>query len=136
MPTTFKPGSKAFIIINPVAGFSDGNSLKKICEEQFHAAGWQVPDRGVSDDKAAGSQAPTAGPGAEEHLLEIGPSGAEGLQQPSNMPGALVEPLFITHPDEADVAIDPKGVHAMAAGLSQAVAAFFGAGAPAPTATP
>ena len=42
MPTTFKPGSKAFIIINPVAGFSDGNSLKKICEEQFHAAGWQT----------------------------------------------------------------------------------------------
>lgn len=92
---------------------------------QFHSAGWPVPDRGVEDDKAAGDQVPTAGPDAQEHLLEIDPSGPLGLQQPSTMPGVLAEPLFITHPAETDVAVDPKGVHAMAAGLADAVAAFF-----------
>ncbi len=103
---------------------------------QFRSAGWPVPDNGVTDDRAAASQAPTAGAGAEEHLLELGPSGPNGLQQPSTMPGALAEPLFITHPAEADVAIDPKGVHAMAAGLAEAVGEFFGSKVPAGTATP
>jgi len=42
MPSTLKPGSKAFIIINPVAGFTDASQMKKICEEQFHAAGWHT----------------------------------------------------------------------------------------------
>jgi YegS/Rv2252/BmrU family lipid kinase len=41
MTTTFKPGSKVFVLINPVAGFTNPQQLKKICEEQFHAAGWQ-----------------------------------------------------------------------------------------------
>jgi N-acetylmuramoyl-L-alanine amidase len=103
---------------------------------QFHTAGWPVPDRGVEDDRAAVDQVPTAGPDAEEHLLEIDPSGPQGLQQPSAMPGALAEPLFVTHPAEADVAVDPKGVHAMAAGLSDAVAAFFGPSKPTASATP
>jgi N-acetylmuramoyl-L-alanine amidase len=52
------------------------------------------------------------------------------------MPGALAAPLFITHPAEADVATDPKGVGAMASGLADAVTAFFTAGAVVPSATP
>ena len=42
MAATFKPGSKVFILINPVAGSTDVKTLKKVCEEQFHAAGWQT----------------------------------------------------------------------------------------------
>lgn len=41
MSATLKPGSKVFILINPVAGFTNPQQLKKICEEQFHVAGWQ-----------------------------------------------------------------------------------------------
>jgi diacylglycerol kinase (ATP) len=40
MTTPFKPGSKAFILINPVAGTSEAQHLKKVCAEQFRAAGW------------------------------------------------------------------------------------------------
>ena len=103
---------------------------------QFRSAGWPVPDRGVADDRATGALAPTAGAAAFEHLLEIGPSGTGWLQHPSTMPGALAEPLFITHPEETDVAIDPKGVHAMAAGLSDAIDEYFSGGAAEATATP
>jgi len=42
MVSTFKPGSTAFIIINPVAGFTEAKALKKTCETQFHAAGWHT----------------------------------------------------------------------------------------------
>jgi YegS/Rv2252/BmrU family lipid kinase len=42
MTANFKPGSKAFIIINPVAGSTEAKALKKVSEEQFHAAGWQT----------------------------------------------------------------------------------------------
>ena len=36
MTANFKPGSKAFILINPVAGSTEAKTLKKVCEEQFH----------------------------------------------------------------------------------------------------
>jgi YegS/Rv2252/BmrU family lipid kinase len=34
------PNKRVFIVINPVAGFGDGRVLRRICEEQFSAAGW------------------------------------------------------------------------------------------------
>ena len=40
MAATSISGSKAFVIINPVAGFTNAQQMKKNCEEQFHAAGW------------------------------------------------------------------------------------------------
>jgi diacylglycerol kinase (ATP) len=32
----------ALVIINPVAGFSNGEQLQKICEKEFYAAGWST----------------------------------------------------------------------------------------------
>ncbi len=40
MTAKFKAGSKAFIVINPVAGFINPENMRKTCEQQFHAAGW------------------------------------------------------------------------------------------------
>ena len=42
MAPTIKPGKRAFIIINPVAGFTNADLLKNICEREFYAAGWQT----------------------------------------------------------------------------------------------
>jgi len=42
MTSTFTPGSKAFIVINPVAGSTESQQLKKVCEDQFRAAGWEI----------------------------------------------------------------------------------------------
>jgi YegS/Rv2252/BmrU family lipid kinase len=42
MAISLKPGSNVLIIINPVSGTSDPKLLKKICEEEFRAAGWHT----------------------------------------------------------------------------------------------
>lgn len=42
MAKSLKAGCKAFIVINPVAGFTNPEQMKKTCEEQFHAAGWKT----------------------------------------------------------------------------------------------
>lgn len=37
-----KTGCKVLIVINPIAGFTNAEQLQRICEQQFHAAGWQT----------------------------------------------------------------------------------------------
>ena len=55
---------------------------------------------------------------------------------PSQMPGALIEPLFITDPFEGTIAAGVAGQHAIAAGLDQAVEQYFAPPATKPPATP
>jgi N-acetylmuramoyl-L-alanine amidase len=95
----------------------------------LRANGWAVPDRGVVDDSIAGTPALTTEGTAYGHLLELGPAASGWLAFPSTMPGILVEPLFLTHPAEADVASSAKGQQAIAAGLAQALDEFFTANA-------
>ncbi len=92
---------------------------------QFHAAGWDVPDRGVMDDSTVGTPALTSEAAAYGHLLELGPAAAGWLGYPSTMPGILIEPLFLSHPAEADVAASKQGQQAMARGVTEALDAFF-----------
>jgi N-acetylmuramoyl-L-alanine amidase len=91
----------------------------------LHAAGWPVPDRGVLADSDTGAPALTAEGAAYGHLLELGPAQNGWIAQPSQMPGVLVEPVFITRPTEADLAATPAGQQAMARGLAQALEAFL-----------
>ena len=51
MSPIMKPGSKAFVVINPVSGFSNAQALKKICEQQFHAAGWSTRFHFTEEDQ-------------------------------------------------------------------------------------
>jgi N-acetylmuramoyl-L-alanine amidase len=41
------------------------------------------------------------------------------------MPGALIEPLFITDPFEGSIANSSLGQHVIASGIAHAVARFF-----------
>jgi N-acetylmuramoyl-L-alanine amidase len=43
------------------------------------------------------------------------------------MPGALIEPLYVTDPYEAAVAASPRGQHLIAAGIADAVEQYFAA---------
>ncbi|MBV8084767.1 MAG: N-acetylmuramoyl-L-alanine amidase [Chloroflexi bacterium] len=97
----------------------------------FAGQGWTVPDRGVKDDRTLGAPALTTAGEQYGHLLELGPPQPGWLDQPSAMPGALTEPLFVTDRNEADVATLPQGQQAMAAGLEQTINAYFAATAPA-----
>ena len=51
------------------------------------------------------------------HLIELGPPSSGWVDNPSQMPGALVEPLFLTNPSEASVAGDQAGQQKIAAAL-------------------
>lgn len=42
MAPTIKPGKRALIIINPVAGFTNAEQMRTTCEREFFAAGWQT----------------------------------------------------------------------------------------------
>ena len=74
-----------------------------------------------------GSQAAAYG-----HLLLLGPARAGYFATPSQMPGALIEPLFITDPFEGSIAASVSGQDAIAAGLAQAVRAVSSRHRPAP----
>jgi N-acetylmuramoyl-L-alanine amidase len=92
---------------------------------RLRALGWDVPDRGVIDDSAVGTPAITTEAAAYGHLLQLGPAAHGWLDHPSAMPGIVVEPLFLSHPAEADVAASRDGQQAMAEGLDTALDAFF-----------
>lgn len=90
------------------------------------AAGWTVPDRGVTPDSAGGTPALTAQGAAYGHLLELGPAQSGWFDHPSQMPGALCEPLFLTDPGEAAVAVNPQGHQVLAQAFVSAINGYLG----------
>ena len=87
--------------------------------------GWGIPSLGVAQDSALGGPAITSAAGDYDHLLLLGPADPGWFSTPSEMPGALIEPLFITDPFEASLAETVDGQHVMANGLAQAVEQYF-----------
>lgn len=97
----------------------------------MNAQGWQIPNAGVLQDQYLGSgyssQAISYG-----HLLLLGPADPGWFDAPSEMPGALIEPLFITDPFEGTIAASSQGQQVIASGLAQAAVQYF---APSPAKT-
>jgi len=129
-------GSEVFY--DDVRDFSPDNlklagDLDASLQASFTASGWQVYDRGVLNDAETGASGLTAAADAYGRLMEIGPAQSGWNDHPSRMPGALVEPLFLTAQAEAEVAASPKGRQAIATGLEQGLVAFF---APPPSPSP
>ncbi len=91
----------------------------------LQAAGWNVPDRGVVDDSGGSTPGLTPQANAYVHLLELGPAAPGWLAQPSVMPGVLIEPLFVTDPTEADIAVSRAGQETIARGIAAGINAFF-----------
>lgn len=98
--------------------------------DSLAAAGWSVPDRGVLDDLQQGTAVDAAAL-AYGHLLLLGPRSATLNPSPSQMPGVVWEPLFITDPPEVDIATSRAGQQALARGLTTAVITFLTPPAPA-----
>jgi N-acetylmuramoyl-L-alanine amidase len=99
----------------------------------MNAHGWGIPDEGTLPDSGLGSVAPTdntsTGLAAEalayNHLLLLGPAEAGYFSTPSQMPGALIEPLYLTDPFEGSIADSSAGQQAIAAGLARALEQYF-----------
>jgi len=90
----------------------------------MNAQGWQIPDIGAQTDQGLGSSL-NAVDQAYDHLLLIGPAKKGYFSTPSTMPGALVEPLFITDPFEGTIAASNHGHRVIAAGLARAIEQYF-----------
>jgi N-acetylmuramoyl-L-alanine amidase len=103
----------------------------------MNAQGWNIPNDGVVSDATEGSSVGEPGDGglaAEsanyDHLLLLGPASPGYFSTPSQMPGAVIEPLFLTDPFEGSIAASTSGQEVVAKGVAAAVEQYF---APAPT---
>ena len=98
----------------------------------MNARGWDIPDDGVVPDTSEGSVSgdPSTGglaakAAAYPHLLLLGPAEAGYFTAPSRMPGALIEPLYLSDPFEASIAASATGQSVIAQGITDAVVQYF-----------
>ena len=82
-------------------------------------------DRGVWTDDQLAAPTLTGSGQSYNHLIELGPLSQGWVDNPSQMPGALVEPLFVTNPAEALIASDPSGQQKIAEALESGVVKFM-----------
>jgi N-acetylmuramoyl-L-alanine amidase len=108
--------------------FGLASSLHTTVLAAMNRRGWEIPDGGVIKDATAGGPALDAAGRAYGRLVLLGPAAPGYLPTPSRMPGAVVEPLFLSNPFEASIAAGPEGQRAIAAGLADAVDTFLASG--------
>jgi len=94
----------------------------------MNAKGWAIPDDGVVSDITLGGIPLSAGGAAYGHLIVLGPAKPGFFTTPSLMPGALIEPLFITDPFEGTIAARTTGQRVIAAGIAKGVEQYFAGG--------
>jgi N-acetylmuramoyl-L-alanine amidase len=92
----------------------------------MNAQGYGIPDEGVLSDTGLGSALDSAAL-AYGHLLLLGPAEAGYFSTPSQMPGALLESLFLTDPFEGSIAASAHGQQLIAGALAAAVGQYFAA---------
>lgn len=92
---------------------------------KLNAHGWQIPNDGAQPDTTLGGVPLTTTAASYNHLLLLGPGVPGWFTTPSQMPGALIEPLFISDPFEGTIANSTAGRAAIAAGTAQAVEQYF-----------
>ncbi len=93
---------------------------------RMNAHGWQIPNDGVQPDTTLGGVPLTATAASYRHLLLLGPADPGWFTTPSRMPGALIEPLFISDPFEGSIANSAAGHRAIAEGMAQAIEQYLG----------
>jgi N-acetylmuramoyl-L-alanine amidase len=94
--------------------------------------GWSIPNDGVQPDTELGSFVGDARDGgiagaaaSYDHLLVLGPAESGFFSTPSTMPGAVIEPLYLTDPFEGTIADSSHGQQVIAQGIAQAVVNYF-----------
>jgi N-acetylmuramoyl-L-alanine amidase len=120
-------GSETFY--DPARPFADGNlRFAQLVQTKVVAAlrtgGYNVPDRGVTDDTTLQGDDLGALGVPYNHLVLLGPE-APGRLRASQMPGALSEPLFLTNPVEATAASQAETQDALAHAYADAIETFL-----------
>jgi N-acetylmuramoyl-L-alanine amidase len=92
----------------------------------MNAQGWNIPNDGVVQDGSLGGPPLSDAAADYGHLVLLGPADPGYFSTPSTMPGALIEPLYITDPYEGSLANSAHGQRVIAGGLATAVEQYFG----------
>ena len=94
--------------------------------------GWAIPDNGAVTDTHQGSSSGDPATGglaaqaaAYHHLLLLGPAAGTYFAAPSTMPGAVIEPLYLTDPFEAALAVSATDQGVIAGGIAQGIEQWF-----------
>jgi N-acetylmuramoyl-L-alanine amidase len=119
-------GSETFY--DPDRTFADDNRrFAKLVQDTVVAAlratGDNGTDRGTTDDSTLLSDGFGA-LGSYQHLVLLGPA-VTGRLRPSQMPGALSEPVFLSNPSEAALAAQPGTQEAIAKAYADAIEQFL-----------
>ena len=88
-------------------------------------SGLGTTDRGVWTDDQLAAPTLTASGSTYGHLIELGPAATGWVDSPSEMPGALIEPMFLTNPAEARLAADPAGQQRVASVMRAGLQKYF-----------
>ena len=106
---------------------SFASSSKRLAQALQSAllSGLGSADRGVWTDDQMTGPALTAAGAAYGHLIMLGPASPGYVDQPSAMPGALTEPLFVTNASDAAVLSDPGGQDRIAKALASGLRSYF-----------
>lgn len=111
-------------LYEPARPFADGNRrlatlLQRSIVRGYGAIGRPTTDRGIVGGPGAGEQASSG------DLIILGPPDGIDVIEPSAMPGALIEPAFVTNPTDAGVAASPTGRQALAQAITLGVEEFL-----------
>jgi N-acetylmuramoyl-L-alanine amidase len=125
---TTSDATGAMTFYDPGRTFSAANqSLATLLQSDILSAlddtGATIDDRGIQSSIGVGSST-SAQATAYGRLLLLGPAKPGYLDNPSQMPGALVEPLFITNGTEGSLAASQAGQQAIASGIAKAIGQF------------
>ncbi|MDD7922787.1 N-acetylmuramoyl-L-alanine amidase [Actinomycetospora chibensis] len=93
-------------------------SLQTSMRARLSELGRPQADRGVVDDSSGGE----SGGG---HLVLLGPRVPGYIDEPSAMPGALVEPLFLTNPGDLDAIASTTGTAALGDAISTGISDYL-----------
>ena len=114
------------------ANVTIANLLENDVLAAMNSRGWGIPDDGVQSDAQEGSAVGDPGEGGlaalaanYDHLLLLGPAEAGYFTTPSQMPGAVVEPLYLTDPFEGSIADGATGQEVIARGIAHAIEQYF-----------
>lgn len=93
-------------------------SLQSAMLARLSELGRPPADRGIVDDSSGGEA-------GGRHLVLLGPRVPGYIDEPSAMPAALVEPLFITNADDLGVVATPSGTGALGAAVASGIEEYL-----------
>jgi N-acetylmuramoyl-L-alanine amidase len=107
------------------ANYGLAQLLQRNVLAELNTHGYRVSDDGVKTDAPLAGVPLTRPAEACDHLLLLGPARTGHFSSPSDVPGALVEPLFITDPDEATPMTKPDVQDLIATGIATTADQYF-----------